>query len=215
MAGLIEKDIRLLLQRKVLLILFFVISIVVGFSKDGTFILGYLPFLTAMILISTISYDELDNGYQFLMTLPISERLYVKEKYIFCMGGTALAWVLAVILYMAAQITAGNEIVLSEQALEILMFLCVVCILMAIMLPIQMKFGAERGRIVLLCVVGGAAAVVALITGLVNLSAGSVPLYLAGSISDSVIVIGSVAVTFLVLVISYHASVKIMQKKEF
>ena len=95
------------------------------------------------------------------------------------------------------------------------MFLCVVCILMAIMLPIQMKFGAERGRIVLLCVVGGAAAVVALITGLVNLSAGSVPLYLAGSISDSVIVIGSVAVTLLVLVISYHASVKIMQKKEF
>ena len=86
---------------------------------------------------------------------------------------------------------------------------------MAIMLPVQMKFGAERGRIVLLCVVGGVAAVVALITGLVNLSAGSVPLYLAGSISDSVIVIGSVAVTLLVLVISYHVSVKIMQKKEF
>ncbi|MCI5919161.1 MAG: ABC-2 transporter permease [Roseburia sp.] len=215
MAGLIEKDIRLLLQRKALLILFFVISIVVGFAKDGTFILGYLPFLTAMILMSTISYDELDNGYQFLMTLPISERLYVKEKYVFCMGGTALAWVLAVILYMAAQISSGTKMVLSEQALEFLMFLCVVCFLMAIMLPVQIKFGAERGRIVLLCVAGGAAAVVALITGFVNLSAGNVPLYLAGNISDSVIAIGSVVVTLLVLVISYHASVKIMEKKEF
>lgn len=42
MAGLLEKDVRLIMQRKQMLLLFVVIAVVLGFSQDGTFILGYL-----------------------------------------------------------------------------------------------------------------------------------------------------------------------------
>lgn len=69
MAGLLEKDIRLIMQRKQMLLLFVVIAVVLGFSQDGTFILGYLSFCAAIVMVSTISYDELDHGYEFLMTL--------------------------------------------------------------------------------------------------------------------------------------------------
>lgn len=44
MAGLLEKDVRLIMQRKQILLLFVVIAVVLGFSQDGTFILGYLSF---------------------------------------------------------------------------------------------------------------------------------------------------------------------------
>ena len=39
MAGLLEKDIRLIMQRKQMLLLFVVIAVVLGFSQDGTFFL--------------------------------------------------------------------------------------------------------------------------------------------------------------------------------
>lgn len=77
MAGLLEKDVRLIMQRKQILLLFVVIAVVLGFSQDGTFILGYLSFCASIVMVSTISYDELDHGYEFLMTLPITAKIYV------------------------------------------------------------------------------------------------------------------------------------------
>ena len=91
MAGLLEKDIRLIMQRKQMLLLFVVIAVVLGFSQDGTFILGYLSFCAAIVMVSTISYDELDHGYEFLMTLPITAKIYVKEKYLFWWCGYCMA----------------------------------------------------------------------------------------------------------------------------
>ncbi len=58
MKGLLVKDCQLLFQRKQTLILFFAICCIVGFSADGSFIVGYMAFLSAVIAISTISYDE-------------------------------------------------------------------------------------------------------------------------------------------------------------
>ena len=45
MAGLLEKDIRLIMQRKQMLLLFVVIAVVLGFSQDGTFYFGISVFL--------------------------------------------------------------------------------------------------------------------------------------------------------------------------
>ena len=83
MAGLLEKDIRLIWGNRQSLLLFFALAVVLGFSQDGTFILGYFPFVIIILIINTIAYDELDNGFQFLMTLPINAKTYVREKYIF------------------------------------------------------------------------------------------------------------------------------------
>ena len=73
MAGLLEKDIRLLWGTKQTLVILFAIAVAVAFSGNGNFIIGYLPFVVEMIAISTIAYDEMDHGYQFLLTLPINK----------------------------------------------------------------------------------------------------------------------------------------------
>ena len=77
MAGLLEKDIRLLWGTKQTLVILFAIAVAVAFSGNGNFIIGYLPFVVEMIAISTIAYDEMDHGYQFLLTLPINKKTYV------------------------------------------------------------------------------------------------------------------------------------------
>ena len=53
------------MQRKKALLLFLALSIFIGYSQDGTFILSYLPMLMIIVMIGTISYDEYDNGYRF------------------------------------------------------------------------------------------------------------------------------------------------------
>ena len=96
MAGLLEKDIRLLWGTKQTLVILFAIAVAVAFSGNGNFIIGYLPFVVEMIAISTIAYDEMDHGYQFLLTLPINKKTYVREKYLLCAGGVVAAWVIGV-----------------------------------------------------------------------------------------------------------------------
>ena len=80
MAGLLEKDIRLLWGTKQTLVILFAIAVAVAFSGNGNFIIGYLPFVVEMIAISTIAYDEMDHGYQFLLTLPINKKNLCKRK---------------------------------------------------------------------------------------------------------------------------------------
>lgn len=55
MAGLFEKDIRILMQRKKALLLFLALSVFIGYSQDGTFILSYLAYcFMIIVMIGTI-----------------------------------------------------------------------------------------------------------------------------------------------------------------
>ena len=87
MAGLFEKDIRLIMQRKNVLMILMLLSVFLAYTQEGTFIVSYLPAVATIMIIGTMSYDELDNGYRFLLTLPVTTRIYVIEKYIFCVAG--------------------------------------------------------------------------------------------------------------------------------
>ena len=92
MSGLLEKDICLLLKgHRNTMILFLMICVFLGLSQTDTFILGYFPFLMIVLLIGTLSCDEADNGLPFLFTLPIDRKLYIREKYLFCVAGTVVS----------------------------------------------------------------------------------------------------------------------------
>ena len=66
MAGLLEKDIRLLMGNKTDTGNFVCNCSCSRIFRQRNFIIGYLPFVVEMIAISTIAYDEMDHGYQFL-----------------------------------------------------------------------------------------------------------------------------------------------------
>ena len=217
MAGLVEKDIRLLLKRKEIIIMFLAISFLLGFTTDGNFVIAYLTILCAIFSASTISYDEFDNGYTFLMTLPIDCKTYVAEKYAFCIGGGFIAWNFAVIFYFVSAVVKGDSINLSEDMMMAVVFIPVYIIMLCVMIPIQLKYGGEKSRIVLLVLWGiialigfvGAKALAGLnisIDGLVKI---------LDQIPDIALVVIGIAVTILITVISIACSRKIMEKKEY
>ena len=83
------------------------ICVFLGLSQTDTFILGYFPFLMIVLLIGTLSCDEADNGLPFLFTLPIDRKLYIREKYLFCVAGTVVSFVLAWALYLVSLLVHG------------------------------------------------------------------------------------------------------------
>ena len=86
MKGLLIKDIRLMKsQGAVLLGLLVIVAIFMGFVSDvsPSFVVTYITIFLSIFTATTISYDEFDNCYLFLMTLPITRKKYVNEKYVF------------------------------------------------------------------------------------------------------------------------------------
>ena len=61
MRGLLEKDLRLLMHSKQKFVFFLALAVELGVTQKSTFILGYLTFFISAILVSTLSYDEMDH----------------------------------------------------------------------------------------------------------------------------------------------------------
>lgn len=215
MAGLIEKDIRLIWCNRQTLFLFLLIAVVIEFSQSGTFILGYLPFAMIILLVNTIAYDELDKGYQFLMTLPFDAKMYVKEKYIFCFLGGAASWVLAVLFYFGFKIIHGEPIAFGAEMLMTTAFLPVIVVLLAVLLPMQIKFGVEKSRGVIAGACGAIGALALAFAKLVGHNEGS-SIFAFFSQMNKGLLFGIAAVVLILLtILSYAVSVRIMKKKEF
>ena len=215
MRGLFEKDFRLLCQNRQTLVLFLMMAGFLGLTQNGTFVLGYLSFTFSILLTSTISYDEMDQGFEFLMTLPVTPKTYVQEKYGFCTVGVIFSVVLSGIIYLAAKGIHGEQILLGEELLTVLIFVPIVWCVIAIMVPIQLKFGAEKGRIAIFMVYGGSAFLLYFV--LKCIGEGSVKLmanYL-NQLKPEVLLLGGFLLSGLVLMISYGISRRIMEKKEY
>ena len=83
MKGLLIKDFKLMKMQKNFFLMMIAIVIAISFFQNEiSFPLGFLPFVISLFSLSTISYDEFDNGNAFLFSLPISRKDYVKEKYL-------------------------------------------------------------------------------------------------------------------------------------
>lgn len=217
MKGLLIKDLRLMKMQKNFFILMIVIGIgLVLAGNEISFTLGFLSFVISLFSISTISYDEFDNGYPFLFTLPISRSLYVKEKYVLSLilglGSLILATVICAIITLFK-----NNIPLFDLLMMALMILPYIILVQAIMIPFQLKFGAERGRIAIIGVLGAIILLGILIfQGLKILKINFAVIVEQISVLD-VRVLGFILVILAVMIlfISLIISIKIMKQKEF
>lgn len=215
MRGLFEKDFRLLCQNRQTLVLFLMMAGFLGLTQNGTFVLGYLSFTFSILLTSTISYDEMDQGFEFLMTLPVTPKTYVKEKYGFCTVGVIFSVVLSGIIYLIAKGIHGEQILLGEELLTVLIFVPIVWCVIAIMVPIQLKFGAEKGRIAILMVYGGSAFLLYFVLKWIGEENVKLMTNFLNQWKPEALVLGGFLLSGLVLVISYGISRRIMEQKEY
>lgn len=222
MKGMLIKDFRLLInQGKSLLLMLLVVAIFMNFITDvgPAFIVGYITIIFSLFTATTISYDEFDNCYLFLMTLPITRKKYVNEKYVFALLSIACTWVLGTVL--------GTILLLAQPAVEMnaadwlgscigYIFAAWICV--SIMLPIRLKFDSEKSRyanFIMIAVVLIAAFLVSSVIDYLPVSiveAGKEWFY--GLSAGGVLGIAG-GITAAAVIISYLCSRHIMAKKEF
>ena len=54
----------------------------------------YITVTMAIYVANMLAYDEMDHGFQYLFSLPVTKKDYVREKYIFSISLDAAVWLL-------------------------------------------------------------------------------------------------------------------------
>lgn len=217
MKGLFIKDLRLMKNQRNFLItlaLMFLVLIVTG--VDASFFMGYVPFLLLIVTMSTITYDEQDNSMGFLMALPVSRQTYVLEKYLlsvsFGVGGFAVTFV----MFLITEKAEGSSMTFENYLLIFMGFLVFVILFLSLMIPIQLKFGSEKGRMVLFAIFFGIIGLVYLVNKVLTVDFTQTAFYQTITQLPMGILMAMALVLFVIFVfISAKISLGVMKKKEF
>lgn len=162
MKGLLIKDFKLMKNMRNSMLMILIIAVGMGsYMKDLSFIIVYLSLLGATFTNSTLSYDDFDNGYAFLFSLPVSRKGYVVEKYCLGLILSGGGWLAGTVI-AAASGMIKNTVSLQDSVMTACAMLPVPLLLLAALLPFHLKFGAEKGRIVLIGIMGAVFVVVVL-----------------------------------------------------
>lgn len=217
MKGLIIKDFKLIKVQKNFLFMMFLVAIsLTMFSTNISFPLGYFTFVISLLVVSSISFDEFDNGNAFLFSLPITRSGYVFEKYCFSIilsvGALLVSLTFVTIISRFIHQTAFLDIILTA-----LVILPITILIQSIMIPLHLKFGGERGKIAMLIIFGIVFAAGFIFFRLTEGLHSDMTDFLTAinGISIGTIIAIFLCISLIGLLLSFKISNSIMRKKEF
>lgn len=217
MNGLLLKDFLLMANQKSYFLFIITLGIIISFTLgSATFVVGYIILVFGLFALNTISYDEMDNGYAFLFTLPISRADYVKEKYIYGILSSLLATFFAIVIGVGANLFMTRMEIMDIILTGIFSFLTVL-IFLAINIPVRFRFSSDKARFVVISIMGFFLSIIVCLSssGILSGNEITIALSILGGLTVTLRVLVAFAVIFLMLTISYFISVYIMRKKDF
>lgn len=220
MKGLLIKDFQLSLLNIRMLVIICVVSIFIASSSTGSaaFIISYVTIIFFMFVLTSISYDEIDHSISFLFTLPISRKTYVREKYIFSLICGMIGLVFSTAVCMVVGTVKNVNLIEPDMIPAALGIYLTLLFIVALMLPIQLKFGGDNGRIALFIVFGVIVAAIFIGSKILerfNIHEADIIkiLDLLLSSNTSLVIPGFILLVLAALGISYKISLKIMEHK--
>jgi hypothetical protein len=153
--GLLMKDFYSLRQyaKTMIFMLVFFALISSVLTNPVTFYVGFIVFMCIMMSITSFSYDALAKWDRYALTMPVSRKDVVAEKYllsiILCLGGAVIAFLLSLLLLYFKPV---DNFPLSEHLYGTLAIVCIAFFFTGILLPLTFRFGVEKSRIFLIAV---------------------------------------------------------------
>lgn len=220
--GLLKKDLYNLASYKTTLI---IIVIFCGMAIIGTDAIYWgsvvIGIIVGMISLSTFSYDEMAKSNRYILTLPVTRKEIVLEKYILAIGATILGSLLGFVLTLLIgnimnYVRPDNVIDINIDTLLATTIggLFGVSLIQAIQIPSIFKWGAEKGRIQMFIVLFVIALIGAGVGFLIKESGLSVDIEKLENTLKSFGWIILVILSFIIYFISYKVSYKIYKNKE-
>ena len=149
MKGLLTKDLLILKQQAKTAVFILLCGIMMSFTFEKTMVIGYITIIGTLLAFSTIGYDEFDNGYSFIFTLPVSRRTYVREKYVLALGCAFSMAVLGGIIALVMMLADGTQHALEETLISSGSMIAVAILFISFMIPVRIKYNAEKGRVIM------------------------------------------------------------------
>lgn len=171
MKGLIQKDVYVLWKQ---MRIFFLVMLVIMVG-NGSFGSVFVVLWSSMLPYTALAYDERCKWDQMAAMMPYPPRDLVLSKYVLgwlCAGAAG-----AVVLAVQAIIRVLHLPMATGTPLAVLMSFCASASVLAVTLPVMIRFSVERGRMVMFLViflVCGAAGALGTISISVDQTAGGI-----------------------------------------
>ena len=220
--GLLKKDLYNLASYKTTLIIVVLFCGIAIIGTDaiywGSVVIGII---VGMISLSTFSYDEMSKSNKYILTLPVTRKEIVLEKYVLAIGATILGG----ILWFIVTLLVGNVMNylrpdnLIDINIETLLATSVggmfgISLIQSIQIPSIFKWGAEKGRIQMFIVLF-VLVIIGAIAGFLLKQAGlSVDIEKLENILNNFGLVALILLSCLMYFISYKISYKIYKNKE-
>lgn len=150
MTGLLLKDIcTLKKQLRLYFVICLIIAVAAGWNTEASgFISVYIPVFISVLPGTALAYDEQSKWDTMAAMMPYSVPQLVVSKYLLGL----LCFVAGAILLCIQRIVAGT-LFTAETISVFCTALITVLLLQALTLPMSIRFGVEKGRILLMAIV--------------------------------------------------------------
>lgn len=209
MTALILKDIATLKKTLLLTITICVALAIYGIYENAIFM---IPLICAMIplILTAISfgYDTKSNFEQYAFSMPIKKSSYVLSKLFFAFAFGLIGSICIFILLTIQSIMTIEYIVFIS-----IITLIASILMSAIQLPFILKYGAEKGRLIMVITYFAIFALSTFLKEKSNLITKLAELFNKSSMS--MIFIGTVLIGLIIIGLAIKSSIIIMEKKEY
>jgi ABC-type transport system involved in multi-copper enzyme maturation permease subunit len=215
MTGLILKDLyNLKRYLKQIGLIFVIFGFLALQSKDPTLFIGMVTMIFSMLVITSMSYDDFAKWDKYALTMPILRKDIVLSKYILfiilMIVGTVASGILSLAMNIYLHLNKAMEVVVTCGVMML-----VIIFLFSILMPLLLKYGVEKSRILIFVIVGAPAFFGAVILRLMKYLNIPQPDEALLEKLFSVLPYASIVLALLALILSYNISVRIYEKKEF
>ena len=209
MTALILKDIATLKKTLLLSITLYIALVVYGVYENEIFMIPLICTMIPLILTAiAFGYDTKSKFEQFAFSMPIKKSSFVLSKlffaFVFGLFGSVCLFVQLVI---KSEMSIDNIIFIS------LITLVASVLISSIQLPFILKYGAEKGRLIMVLTYFIVFALSSLLKAKSDLLTNVVEFFLNNS--RVMIFLGIVFVSIVIIGMSIKISILIMEKKEY
>lgn len=148
MKGLLLKDFYALKSTLAMvgamLVMVFIVGLISG--NDFSMVTTYFTIFAAILPFTSISLDERAGWNRYVLTTRASRNLIVASKYVMGLGLTLICIVLSAVTMLAS--ANGEGVDLAALGMN----LCFALLIQAFSLPLMLRFGSEKARILLVVI---------------------------------------------------------------
>ena len=151
MKGLLRKDLyeSVTTLRSIFLILL-VFGGVACISPKSAMFLPYFVVLPGAAATSLINIEEKTGWMLYGGAFPLRRRVFITEKYLYCLISIAIGALLVTVIYLSYQLRGSGAVNLAEIFLQ---YLGIGLVAPSVLLPCAYKFGAEKGRYIVMAII--------------------------------------------------------------